>query len=196
MPEHGSKPQILPQTATQPAFLSDLALLQKGKGLARTCVDIPALMPKFRPHSLSQLPFAHPILGTTNSGRMPAQALEAGPGLPGQGVLGFWIPRWTLSKKGDVGFQWGRRPDPWTSCPVGPGTAGEGGNEAPQSCSLPGLRVIQRERIKQFGFRCVTFGELVRNPRGDILQAFKNVDAKFDQKATKSRNLNITELKK
>lgn len=54
---------------------------------------------------------------------------------------------------------------------------------------------MKRERMKKFGFRCVTLEELVRKPVGDVLQNFRNVDVKFDQRIVNSRNMDITELK-
>lgn len=54
---------------------------------------------------------------------------------------------------------------------------------------------MKRERMKKFGFRCVTLEELVRKPVGDVLQNFRNVDVKFDQRIANSRNMDITELK-
>ena len=62
--------------------------------------------------------------------------------------------------------------------------------------TLPGLEAVRRETVKKFGFQCVQFEELSRTPCGDVLQAFGNMDVKFDQRVTNSRNLNITELKK
>ena len=30
--------------------------------------------------------------------------------------------------------------------------------------------------MKKFGFRCVQFEDVARNPRGDVLKAFRNMD--------------------
>lgn len=47
----------------------------------------------------------------------------------------------------------------------------------------------------KFGFRCVIVEELVRIPCGAVLQDFRNVGVKFDQRPADRENLNITELK-
>lgn len=52
----------------------------------------------------------------------------------------------------------------------------------------PKSRAVWRERMK-FGFRCVTVEELGRIPCGAVLQNFRNVGVKFDQRPADSRKL-------
>lgn len=73
-----------------------------------------------------------------------------------------------------------------------------GGGRESQSIASKHEEVALKKRRgdrKEFGFRCVTLEELVRKPVGDVLQNFRNVDVKFDQRIVNSRNMDITELK-
>ena len=75
------------------------------RGLARTCVDIPALMPKFHPHSLRTSSLYPPRSPDVHPGKMPARALEAGsrPGLSGQWNSGVLDTQVDVVKKGGLG---------------------------------------------------------------------------------------------